>query len=39
MMGPRGLAYHQRVRSDLSQGFALDDCSPVHLFLYEPAIA
>ena len=39
MNGPRRLAYRQRVRSDLSQGFALDDCSPVHLFLYQPAIA
>ena len=39
MNEPRGLAYHQRVRSDLSQGFALDDSSPVHLVFYQPAIA
>ena len=35
----RGLEYHQRVQSDLSQGFALDESSPVHLVFYQPAIA
>ena len=34
-----GLEYHQRVQSDLSQGFALDESSPVHLGFYQPAIA
>ena len=34
MNEPRDLACHHRVRSDLSQGFALDDYSSVHLFSY-----
>ena len=38
MNEPQGLANHQRVRSDLSQGFALDDYSLVDLFFYQPAI-
>lgn len=39
MNEPQGMAYHQRVRSDLSQGFALDDYSLMDLFLYQPTIA